>query len=155
MIYDISTSEISTAPIPRYWHITTPKRIFFLLGLNPTSASSLENVYFIKCPGAFGLTSKPLSPGIYMRSRSLTAGSAGRHAYTQNLLQVCVVTCVSPCVRKCVSACVRRISLCIARTRSSMIFCHNRSSKGLDFGFAEKRKKLAPLTPTRIAFTHV
>lgn len=41
----------------------------------------------------------------------------------------------------------------VSRTRSSMIFNHNRSSKGLDFGFAEKGKKLAPLTPTRIAYS--
>lgn len=93
-----------------------------------TSVSSLESVYFIKRRGLRSYF-ETIKPVIYMRSRSLTAGSADRHAYTQNLLEVYAVMCVRACG-----------AYIVMYRWSSMIFNHNRS-KGLDFGFAERGKK--------------
>jgi len=68
-------------------------------------------------PGVFGSYFETIKPFIYMRSRSLTAGSADQHAYTQNLLEVCAVMCV-----RHISSCIvdrRWYSIIIARRRDS------------------------------------
>jgi len=116
MIYDISTFKISSVPIPRYWHIALKRLFFFFRGLNHVGLIAWERVFY-QMPGVFGSYFETIKPFIYMRSRSLTAGSADQHAYTQNLLEVCAVMCV-----RHISSCIvdrRWYSIIIARRRDS------------------------------------
>lgn len=102
---------------------------FFSLGSESRRSRRLR-VCTLSNAGGLRSYFETIKPGIYMRSRSLTAGSAGQHAYTQRISWKCMSYVY-------VRACMRRISY----LASSMIFNHNRSSKGLDF--AEKGKKIS------------